>query len=87
MAEQEYHVASYIVRTPPERAASVAGSIEALAGLEVHAVEDGKIIVTAEATGARELAKMADTLQDFKGVLAVSPVYHEYLGGDEAALT
>lgn len=82
MAESEYHVASFVVRAMPDRAASVATRIESLPGLEVHAVEDGKIIVTAEAGGARELADMARTLQDLPAVIAVAPVYHEYTGAE-----
>ena len=81
----EYHVASYVVQAKPDRAASVAGGIEMLPGLQVHAVEDGKIIVTAEAGGARELAEVASRLQDLDAVLAVAPVYHEYDRGEEAA--
>ena len=52
-------------------------------GLEVHATEKGKIIVTAEAGGARELAELACSLNDFEDVVAVAPVYHEYTNSDE----
>ena len=83
----EYHVASYVVRAHPDRAVTVAGNIEMRPGLEVHAVEDGKIIVTAEAEGTRELAEIADAMQEIEHVLAVAPVYHEYIGGDDAAQT
>jgi nitrate reductase NapD len=78
MADGEYHVASYVVRTRPEDGGRVAGSINAIPGLEVHVEQQGKLVVTAEARNVRELAEFAISLQDLGGVISVAPVYHEY---------
>jgi len=59
MYEPEYHVSSYVVRVQPEDGQSVSRAIASFTGLEVHAEEDGKLIVTAAAENVRELADMA----------------------------
>ena len=78
MAENEYHVASYVVNTRPEHGVGVAGRINAVPGLEVHAEHQGKLVVTAEASDVRELADFAASLATVEGVISVAPVYHEY---------
>lgn len=83
MHEPEYHVASYVVRTRPEHASALAMQIEAMPGLEVHASEQGKLVVTAEAGGARELAELSAQLERLDTVVTVAPVYHEYTRGDD----
>ncbi len=78
MDSGEYHVASYVVSARPEDAGRVARRIGAMPGLEVHASEQGKLIVTAEAGSARELAQVTDELTGIETVIAVAPIYHEY---------
>jgi nitrate reductase NapAB chaperone NapD len=88
MADSEYHVASYVVSTQPEHAARVAEHINSMTSLEVHAVQEGKLIVTAEARDTRELAEIMGSLEQVDSVIAVAPVYHEYTGAEESvALT
>lgn len=84
MSEQEYHVASYVVQANPADADAIAAQINAMPGLEVHASEAGKLVVTAEAGGARELAELAETMQQLGKVLSVAPVYHEFTSAREA---
>lgn len=85
MASNEYHVASYVVSTRPEDMAAVAEHINAIAGLEVHASDKGKLVVTAEAGSVRKLADLADDLAAMTSVMTVATVYHEYSGaGDDA---
>jgi nitrate reductase NapD len=84
MANNEYHVASYVIRTRPEDGVEVAERINAVAGLEVHAEQQGKLVVTAEARDTRELADFATSLADIGGVITVAPVYHEYEKAPEA---
>ncbi len=57
--------------------------IAQMAGLEVHAQGQGKIVVTAEAGDVRELADLADELAQIESVVNVAPVYHEYAGAGE----
>ena len=62
MADTEYHVASYVITTRVENADAVAAQIDALANMEVHASENGKLVVTAEAASQGQLADMAQCL-------------------------
>lgn len=88
MADGEYHVASYVISTRPEHATQVAEHIASMPGLEVHAEQGGKLIVTAEARDVRELADIMGNLEQVASVIAVAPVYHEYASTKElAALT
>lgn len=80
MSSDEYHVASYVVSTRPGDEAGVADGIGRLAGLEVHARAQGKLVVTAEAGDVRSLADLADELARIEAVINVAPVYHEYAG-------
>ena len=83
MADIEYHVASFVVSTGPEHSNQVAEYINSLPGLEVHAGEQGKLIVTAEARNVRELADVVNDLEQVDFVIAVAPVYHEYESAEE----
>lgn len=85
MTGDEYHVASYVVRTLPADAAHVVRHISSMSGLEVHAEEQGKLVVTAEARSARDLATIADDLGAVASVVSVAPVYHEYSDAGEPA--
>jgi nitrate reductase NapD len=85
VADSEFHVASYVVSTRPEHAAQVSEHINSMPGLEVHAEEKGKLIVTAEARDVRELADVMGSLEQVNSVIAVAPVYHEYAGAEESA--
>ncbi len=78
MADNEYHVASYVVSTRPEDGVRVAERINEMPGLEVHVEQQGKLVVTAEARNVRELAEFATSLEEVGGVMSVAPVYHEY---------
>jgi len=78
MNDNEYHVASFVVRTRPEDGAATAAKISSVPGLEVHAEEDGKLVVTAEAGSERRLAVLARDIEEVNTVMAVAPVYHEF---------
>lgn len=82
MTEGEYHVASFVVSTKPEHADQVTEHINSMPGLEVHAGQSGKLVVTAEAQNVRELADVMGTIEQVESVIAVAPVYHEYAGAE-----
>ncbi len=86
MVNREYHVASFVVSAQPQHVAEIAARIEATNGLEVHAEEHGKLIVTAEADNVRELAEMAAGLEEMQYTLAVASAYHEYAADEESTL-
>ena len=81
MSDGEYHVASFVVTARPENATVVGAQIAAVEGLEVHAEERGKFVVTAEAASVRALADLAAKIEAVDAVVAVAPIYHEYDGG------
>ncbi len=73
----DMQIASFIVRARADDAAEVAGRIARMEGTEIHAVEDGKIIVVVEAPSERQLADRMDALGREPGVLLVNLVYHQ----------
>ena len=84
MAENEYHVSSFVVRVRPQDGPSVSGVIQSVAGLEVHVEEEGKLIVTAEAGTVGELAKLSAVLEETDKVMSVAPIYHEFSSDGES---
>jgi periplasmic nitrate reductase NapD len=71
------HIASLIVRARPEVAPAVAERIASEPGVEVHAVDSGRIIVVLEASTERALADWMDSLRQQPDVLLVNLVYHQ----------
>ncbi len=86
MTEAEYHVASFVVYARPGEGAQAASRLAEQDGIEVHAEDGGRIVVTAEADNVRRLAEMAASLEDHDCVVSVAPVYHEFSSDGEAAL-
>jgi nitrate reductase NapD len=84
MSESEYHVSSFVVRVRPQDGRFVSSIIASIAGLEVHAEEDGKLIVTAEAGNVRELADLSRVLEETEKVVSVAPIYHEFSSDEES---
>ena len=82
MTEAEYHIASFVVHAAPQRATAVAEAMVAVTGIEVHAEHQGKLVVTAEAATVQRLAELSDAIQLLPGVIAVAPVYHEFMDSD-----
>lgn len=85
MPEREYHVTSFVVSTRPEHGPRVAAKINAMPGLEVHAEQQGKLVVTAEAHSVGALADLASSLEQVDSLIAVAPVYHEYTSAEGSA--
>ena len=84
----EYHVASLVASPILAQLDEVKAVITAVEGAEIHAVSDeGKIVFTVEGTGFKDLDKKIDIIRVHKGILNVSPVYHQVLdeSGDEKA--
>jgi nitrate reductase NapAB chaperone NapD len=71
------HIASLIVRAHRELAHAVAERLITLPGVEVHAVQDGKIIVVLEATNESGLADLMETIRVEPGVVLVNLTYHQ----------
>ncbi len=72
------NISSLIVAVLPERSAEVQAGLEALYGVEVHAVaEDGRMIVTIESDSDGATVQQFETIRQLPGVLSASMVYHQ----------
>lgn len=79
------NISGVLVRARPENIAVVQQTLETIEGVEVHAAtEDGRLIVTVEASGDGATADKVYQLQDLPGVIAASMVYHQF--EDDAVL-
>jgi nitrate reductase NapD len=73
---KELHIAGIVVHARPESVQRIAEAIGGLSGVEIHATSaDGKLVVTLEASSAREIAARMDEIQQFDAVLTASLVY------------
>jgi nitrate reductase NapD len=73
---KELHIAGIVVHAYPEAVQRVAETISGLPGAEIHATSpDGRLVVTLEAPGAREIAGLIEGIQQLETVLAASLVY------------
>jgi len=81
------NISGVVVRAFPGHIENVWQTLEQLDGVEVHgANEDGRLVVTVEQQGEREIADLLMHMQDVPGVLSASMVYHQFedLGQQEA---
>ena len=73
----EYHVCGVLLMTHPERAPRVALALQGLSGVELHASEGGRLVVTIEGPSSAHCADMMNHLATLPGVAASSLVYHQ----------
>ena len=72
----ELHIAGVVVHAYPQSMQRVAAAIEGVSSAEVCATSnDGKLVVTLEASTAHEITTRIDQIQQFEGVLSASLVY------------
>lgn len=76
--EEQFDMTGMVVRTLPENSEAVAQELEALQGVEVHAIgEGGNLVVTIEELDGEKLAvKTIETISNISGVLSTSLIYH-----------
>jgi nitrate reductase NapD len=75
-AGEEWHIAGIMVYALPDQLDAVCTAIDAMTGVEIHAVSDaGKIVVTAEAPSSRAVAAQLTCLHQLEGVLSATLVY------------
>lgn len=81
---EQFDITGVVVRAKPEQLDPIRMQLNALRGVEVHAVnENGNMVVTIEEQGGEKIA--LDTLSQINqipGVLATTLVYHHT--GEEA---
>ncbi len=82
------NISGVIVYAAPDQADKVERNLVAIDGVEVHAAEDSKLVVTVEHKNINALADRVMKFQDMAGVMSVAMVYQhnedlETLSGDE----
>lgn len=82
-----FNICGCLVHVMPDATDDTIGAIEAMAGCEIHAHENGRLVVTVEDLKDK---KASDTIMDMHqipGVLTITLTYHHFepLGPQEAA--
>lgn len=72
----EWHIASILLHLLPERRESVRAAVAAMAGVEIHAEEAGKMIVTVEAPNEGPIADRMTAMHLLDGVMSAVMVFH-----------
>jgi nitrate reductase NapD len=80
----DYNVCGVLVMARPDSALQVQAVLSAMQGVEVHANNNGKLVVTVEGPNNRDFANRIQGFSDIRGVLSTSLVYHEIETNDEA---
>lgn len=73
----EYHVCGVLLMSRPEHAGQVQRDIQAMPGVEVHANDGGRMVVTVEGPQYGECADIMNQLATLSGVASSSLVYHQ----------
>jgi nitrate reductase NapD len=73
----EYHVCGVLLMARPEHAGAVAQAVNALPGVEIHANDGGRMVVTVEGSAYHECADRMNELAVLSGVASSSLVYHQ----------
>ncbi|WP_346796775.1 chaperone NapD [Halomonas sp. Bachu 37] len=77
MNDNNVHISSLLVQLQPERIATISERCQDFADVEVHATDPrGKMVLVLETPSQHEIVAFIDWLQNEKGVLSVSLVYH-----------
>jgi nitrate reductase NapD len=77
MSPDEVHISSLIVQAMPASMPAVTASVLAMPGLEVHAVEAGKMVVVLETADEGEIVARLSEINLLDGVMSVNLVYHQ----------
>ena len=73
----EYHICGVLLMSRPEHASMVASNLSTMPGVELHANEDGRMVVTVEGDEYRSCADTMTELSTMDGVASSSLVYHQ----------
>lgn len=72
------HIAGVLVQTRPEQIAALNARLIDVSGVEVHVVNpDGRLVVTVEGEGRRDVADTLTRLHTLDGVLSACLVYEQ----------
>ena len=68
-------ISSLVVETVPKYTQAVADALPGLAGVEVHGIQDYKIVITIEAETVDDSHDIADSIVPITGVIGVNLIY------------
>jgi nitrate reductase NapD len=72
------NICSVIVNAKPENASMISELLTKMEGVDVFGgVEEGKIIATLEDSGEKALADKMAAINDIKGVINATMIYHQ----------
>jgi nitrate reductase NapD len=70
-----HHISSAVVLALPDRREEVSGRLASMRGVEVHASEGSRIVITIEGTTSGMLGETLTTISLMDGVLAANMVF------------
>lgn len=73
----EYHVCGVLLMTRPEHSPMVAEALHAMPGVELHANDSGRLVVTVEGDAYRGCADTITAMTYLDGVASSSLIYHQ----------
>ncbi|MGD8957034.1 MAG: chaperone NapD [Chromatiaceae bacterium] len=73
----DYHVCGLLLMSRPESAAKVEQALKGMDGVQLHANEGGRMVVTIEGSEYRACADLMNELATLEGVASSSLVYHQ----------
>lgn len=80
------NVSGIVVQAAPEKVGEVRAQLEAIGGVEIHAVSEvGKMVVTIDKADDRETTDTYEYICQLPGVLCTNMVYHHFEPEDGAA--
>lgn len=79
-----WHVSGAVVSVIPDRQEEVAAAVAALDGVEVHAAENARIVITIEGWSTGALGDRLNEIGGMDGVIAANMVYEQADEGVEA---
>ena len=73
------NISGVLVHARPRHIEALTRRLDAIEGIEVHAVTDaGKIVITIEKADDRGMSESVLQLQNLDGVLNASVIYHQF---------
>lgn len=76
------HISSAVVMVVPGRAREVEAELLHLPGVEIHAGEESRLVITLEGESSGALGEMLARIAGLRGVIAANMVF-EHVGGSE----
>lgn len=80
----ELHIASLLVHVRPDRLAAVRAALSGTEGVEIHAEQDGKLVVVVEGPHEGWIADRMTEMHLMDGVLSAVLVFHHAEAAGEA---